>query len=191
MTDAPEKRAVVAFCARLIPRKNGVLFSHAMKSCLADFPSLQVEIIGDGPDESAMREILKTELQAGRVNIARSADPFSRLLPSAIFVSLIEPDNYPSQAVLEAMNCEAFLVLSNTGDSARFIQGGNGVLVDLDVTSIAAAISDRLSNLPETVRMGQRNTKVLAEHFSERQYLDFLLDIYAFGKQHPRHERQS
>ena len=55
-------------------------------------------------------------MKIGRVN-----DISDYLMHSKIYVSLIEPDNYPSQSIFEAMYYGNALVCSNTGDSNKFI----------------------------------------------------------------------
>ena len=155
----------ISFCARFISRKNPALFADAMNILLRRRNDFKVVMMGDGDETDVVEETLREYIGSGRVRVGRVLSPYIELLDSDIFVSLIEPDNYPSQSVLEAMDAGNVLVLSDTGDSGRFLDG-NGVLVELNASSIADSISAILDSRDSIDIMKSRSSELLDERFS-------------------------
>lgn len=161
-----KKERLVTFCARLIPRKNGILFARSIKLALetTDTP-FEVAIIGDGPDRPYIEEILKQEIDDGRVTVGPSPNPTDIINRSSVFVSLIQPENYPSQSILEAMNCQNYLILSNSPLSTRFMQD-NGITVALNEESVASEIIQAMRDIDKTTESGKNSLEFLRSAYS-------------------------
>ncbi|MDO6421060.1 glycosyltransferase [Saccharophagus degradans] len=169
---------VVAFCARLIPRKNGLLFAQVAKELLALRADVFVNVIGGGEQEEVIKGLLAPWLGV-RANVGRVSNPSSYLVQSDVFVSLIEPDNYPSQSVLEAMDCGNALLLSDTGDSARFLLQDNGRIVELNCDALVSALIDMVDNPVKVKSMGERSKSVVSTHFERSKFIRFLSESYS------------
>jgi glycosyltransferase involved in cell wall biosynthesis len=177
-----KERLIVSAC-RFIPRKNVVLFSKALRLALPNMPGWKVSILGQGPEEEVLRNTLADEIASGRVEIEYAANVSSYLERAALFVSLIEPDNYPSQSVLEAMDMNAALLLSDTGVSHRFIDDNrcNGKLVPLDTEEISRALVDLCSDADRLEEYGKNSRLVSEERFSESAFLANMLDYHGIS----------
>lgn len=171
-------KLTVAFCSRLIPRKNAYLFALSMLLLLKRRADFVVNIMGSGPDEQRIRGLLQEYADSGRVTCGRVPNPFDELQKSHIFVSLIEPDNYPSQSVLEAMNAGNALVLSDTGLSGRFISDKNGILVPLVPEKIADAVDQLMENKVDLPEMGLASVRLLCNAFGSEKYISYLCRVY-------------
>jgi len=168
----------ITFCARFIARKNAILFVRSMIELSNLTNKFSVTIMGDGPEEESVKE-LSTEINCiGAVSVGRVSNPNINLLSSQIFVSLIEPDNYPSQSVLEAMDCGCALVLSNTGTSKRYIKD-NGLLVGLEAREVANSIYSILQDAQALNVYGQNSRKLLVEEFSKDKCVSYLEATYS------------
>jgi len=149
------KEKIVVSASRFVKRKNVLLLAKSLKKAIPDLPDWKFCVFGQGEDEAEIRETLGEWIATGQVEVGYSNNTIATLKKSSVYISLIEPDNYPSQSILEAMACANALVLSNTGSSHKFINRElpNGLLVDLSAEAVASALvevcsdSDRLSNL--------------------------------------------
>lgn len=171
-----EKRIV--FAHRLIPRKNGQLFAKVARRFLAVHPDWRVAIRGKGPDESKMREELNAEILEGKVEFGYVTDIQADLYRSSIFVSIISPDNYPSQSIVEAMIAGNALLLSETGQSCEMFLDGNGDSSPLDEDSVVACLKSLVSDAEKLNAMCRRSNEIASEKFSQARYLQHLMHVY-------------
>lgn len=179
--DEPEfesKENLIVFAHRLIPRKNGVLFARAAKRFLRTNPEWSVSIFGTGPDEGKMRCILSAEIASGGVNFGYTVDLPSELKRSKLFVSIIQPDNVPSQSVVEAMIHGNALLLSNVGRTKNKFFSENGRLVNVDEDEVFAALCELTSSSDHLESMGLNSFTHVREKFSQSKYIDHLLGVY-------------
>ncbi|RJY08733.1 glycosyltransferase family 4 protein [Aurantiacibacter aquimixticola] len=171
------KENTVVFAHRFIPRKNAVLFARVARRFVDRRPDWRVQILGRGSMEEEVRSAIKGV--ADKVEVAFTSDLAAALSQSRVFVSLIQPDNYPSQSVLEAMSLGNALLLSDTGDSVSKFLGGNGVATDLNEDAILHNLLELVSDEAELDRMADRSRELVDERFSARAYLDHLRSLYA------------
>jgi len=136
-----KKKMLVSAC-RFIRRKNVPLLAKSIAGVIDRLPEWEFFIFGQGEQQQEIVDALEKWIERGRVHVGYSDNTLSALAESSIYVSLIEPDNYPSQSILEAMACGNAILLSNTGVSSNFIsdRNPNGILVDLSEGSISEAI---------------------------------------------------
>lgn len=173
-----EKEPRVVFAARLIERKNPVLFATVAKQFLQMCPEWKVSILGDGPLEAAVKAILADEIGDERAFVGHVKDPYPLFASSALMVSLIDADNYPSQSVLEAMLMGNALLLSNRGASGRFLNGKNGRLVEIEEKQILKEMLELTADFSGLVEAGDSSRQHVLTHFSKASYLSHLRDVY-------------
>lgn len=173
------KENLVVSASRFVGRKNVVMIARALASVLPSLPGWRAAILGRGDDEVAIRSILGALIEEGRVDVchAPGADPY--LARSRIYISMIEPDNYPSQSILEALHLQNALILSDTGQSSRFLdEGRNGRLVPLDESSLASALLELAGNERGLDEMGVASAGYASRHFSASAHVYGLLSLY-------------
>lgn len=173
-TKIREKKVV--FAHRFMPRKNGVLFAHAARLFCERNPEWRVDILGQGEDEDQIREIVAP--MSSKIRVDYTNDLPTVLQSSQIFVSLISPDNYPSQSVFEAMANGNALLVSNTGDSADLLIDGNGAVVNLDINEVVKALELLIESPGRLLEMGEKSRAIMQTRYSADRYLDFLTQTY-------------
>ena len=173
-----DKTDLVTFAHRFLPRKNGLLFARACVRFLERNPGWSVAMHGRGPEESAIAETLAPFIAAGRVSFGHRRDLSDTLKATRVFVSLIEPDNYPSQSVLEAMSCGAAILVSDTGESAARFVDGNGAVTALTVEDVCARLEALIADRGALDAMGARSARIVRERYDKGVYLDYLGDLY-------------
>jgi glycosyltransferase involved in cell wall biosynthesis len=176
-SDVPPKENIIVSASRFIPRKNVTRFAEAVAEFLPSLPDWKVFILGQGEGEAAIRELLRPFIDRGQVVLGYEPRIESVLARSRIFVSLIEPDNYPSQGVLEAMLFGNALLLSDRGESGRFLDGErrNGVLTELDTESVISAIRTLTKKGDALEKMAAAGKRHLALTFSPEIFIDEML----------------
>lgn len=169
INDSKEK--IVVFAHRMIKRKNPRLAVLSFLRVAIERPDWSFHIYGDGPEADEIASVCENSKLANVKFFGRIDDMPSVLKRSMIFVSLIEPDNYPSQSILEAMMYKNALVLSDTGHTASKLYRNNGFLVSLTVESISRALQSALKDISGLQIMGERSHQLLIEEYSLDAYL--------------------
>jgi glycosyltransferase involved in cell wall biosynthesis len=172
------KNDTVVFAHRLINRKNPVIAAHAFSLLAKKHPHWNFHIYGNGELEHKIKEILSSQGLRNLSYMGYVENLPEVLKRSKIFVSLISPDNYPSQSTLEALACGNALVISNTGESSqRFISENNGAIVELTCEETTAAL-ERLMLSPRLTEMQKRSREFFFESYSVNKYIADSYEIY-------------
>lgn len=182
---APSKQTIprenlIVFASRFIPRKNAVLFCRAAIRFVLANPDWRVAILGKGPTANKIQAELDAHGNPRNILVKYSDDVRAHLRKAKIFVSLIEPDNYPSQSVLEAMDEGLALLLAKTGDSNLFLskEKPNGILCELTEDAILEGIKYLARNLPHLKEMGLSSKILLSKRFAPEIYQEWLANTY-------------
>lgn len=175
-----EKKKLITFSARFIKRKNPILFLESILALSYTRNDFKVIVMGNGPLMDQVMDLSdKINVQVECV-VGFNPEPMKVLSESLIFVSLIEPDNYPSQSILEAMNCSNALLISKNGTSSNFIDNTepNGILVELDKNEIANTLSNLLDNTTLTQNMGLRSRSLITKKFNSVIFTNYIQHIF-------------
>lgn len=173
-----QKKNVVVFAHRLIERKNPWIAVKAFAFLAKKHSDWSFEVYGNGPLSGEI-ELYCSAAGLDNLNYLGYHDDIPCVLArSKIFVSLIYPDNFPSQSVFEAMACGNALVISDTGDSCeRFLCGDNGVSVELDVDSLIKGV-EKLIVSEDLAFKNKESIRFFEKHYSEQDYVNESLEIY-------------
>jgi glycosyltransferase involved in cell wall biosynthesis len=177
-----QKRPWIVFCGRLISEKEPLLFVEAcriVRERLGErVQGLRFVLLGDGPLRQEVEQMVAGKGLAPWMTIGWSDQVESVLSEALIFASLQRTDNYPSQALLEAMACGTAVVATDVGLTARLVDPAVGRRVEPAADKIAEAVIDLLENPARTEAMGLRaRDRVLREHSMEG-YITYLEQIY-------------
>lgn len=177
--DFSSKRNVIVSASRFIPRKNVLLIAEALAIALPNIPNWSAVLRGQGEQELEIKRVLGPLIVQGRVEVGYSPTIESDLSISKIYVSMITPDNYPSQAVIEAMHFGNALIVGNTGQSHRFIDGNkNGYLIDPSPNSLAEKIVELALAQDKLEEMGRASIEHLGTAFSPESHIREVLEIH-------------
>jgi glycosyltransferase involved in cell wall biosynthesis len=179
-----EKKKTIVFMGRLVELKNPLLFLEAVKdfntqySNASDYSFL---VIGEGPMLGAMLEYAESHKLKNVDFLGNVTQPETYLQDSMVFLSIQETENYPSQALLEAMACENAIVASDVGETRKLVGPDEGILVKLDVTQIAKAIITLVSDDAMREGMGQSARKRgMVDHTVER-FANYVMELLNAG----------
>ena len=179
--DVPKEKRVT-YASRFVSRKNPVLFARAARDFLTSHPDWKVSVLGKGSSEEDLTSEIECELvreiASGQAYVGFSHDLDRELARSSIFASTIQPDNYPSQSILEAMDAGNAIVATNGGDSSLLATPANGILVEYDAESITQALRT-LADDPSRLRScGAASREIVRTQFGPANYLRGLTSVY-------------
>jgi glycosyltransferase involved in cell wall biosynthesis len=174
-----KKENIVVYAHRLISRKNPILVTKVFASLAKKYPEWKFKIYGQGPLQYTIKNLCK-EYNLENLEFCGYSNAIIQILEkSKIFVSMIEPDNYPSQAIFEALCNANTLLLSDTGETRkRFYSGGNGKIVPIEFEAIKSALEELLSsNQIQNYCINALN--FFNKNYSKERYLNENLQIYS------------
>lgn len=140
---------------------------------LAQVPELQLDFVGDGPDEAAARQLAAETGVAGRIAfLGRRTDVPHVLARSHIFVLSSLSEAFPI-STLEAMRAGLPTVVANVGGAGEAVRHGEtGLLFERgDAAELAARLRVLAADPALRARMGARaRARFEAEFTFERMY---------------------
>ncbi|MCF8296643.1 MAG: glycosyltransferase [Saprospiraceae bacterium] len=174
-----KKENRIIFSGRLEKIKNPLLFLESVnliKEHLKD--EWNIFILGDG----SLYNVLDKYIQDNDLYFVELkgyvSNPQEYLRKSKIYVSLQQEDNYPSQALMEAMACENAIIASDVGETRLLIIDTCGILVNLNDSEISKSLLNFINNEKALSVMGKSaRKKVIQEHNIEdfSEYINQLL----------------
>jgi glycosyltransferase involved in cell wall biosynthesis len=172
-----KKNIEIAFCARLEPDKNPLLYLEAAKELLKKHPEVKFHLLGEGTLVYEIKNFIQSNELGNSVNFSFLKQPSEIFTNTSVFVSLQTGTNYPSQSVLEAMACGNAIVASNRGDTELLINNKNGVLINLDVKSLIVTLDNLIKNPEETFRLGFEGSVYVRKEHTIEKYAEYFLNI--------------
>jgi glycosyltransferase involved in cell wall biosynthesis len=177
----PEGGPVVGCVARLRSEKGQATLLRAAARVRDRHPDLVVVLVGDGPEEPALRA-LATELGlAARVCFAGHRP--NRPNPHQLFdVSVLASDHegFPN-TLIEAMAAGRPTVASNVGGVPdAVLDGETGLLVPAgDPAALAGALARVLGDPTWAAALGARGRAIARERFTPERVTSRLTELYA------------
>ena len=175
------KRNLITFlAARFEPEKNAPLVVETgnllvRKHGLRD---LHFRMMGGYQDESRIKRLIGEYRLEEFFTVAREDHPERYLAESLVFLSLQDLNNYPSQALLEAMACGCAVIATDSGETRLLVNDRVGFLVGKDPAEIAGRILFLLQNREKALAMGREaRNQVMANH-SVTRYGQYVLSLY-------------
>jgi glycosyltransferase involved in cell wall biosynthesis len=174
-----KKDSSVVFVGRLIALKNPLLFLRAIPKVVRQCPDAIFYLLGDGPLRGRVECELAAHDLAEKVTAGFSCAPQEVLKNAAVFVSLQDKDNYPSQSLLEAMSAKCAIVATDVGQTRMLVDDAVGRLIQPgDVEGLSNAIIELLSDPSKTKSMGKEaRSRVLSNHTIEK-FSDYIENLY-------------
>ena len=167
----PKKNNVV-FSGRLVKLKNPQLFLEAVKIFNSGYETsgnVYFYVLGTGPEEQNMKDFVRQQNIENIRFEGKVPNPEEYLKSSKVFISIQQTENYPSQALMEAMACENAVIASDVGETRRMVTEKEGILVNLIPGEIAEALNTLFSDEPERMIKGKNaRKKVMTEHTIDR-----------------------
>ncbi|MGH7231737.1 MAG: glycosyltransferase [Nitrospiraceae bacterium] len=169
----------VVFAGRLVPEKNPDQFVAVCALVHRRLSHAKFFILGDGPLRPRVRALVEQHGLESYTELKWCDRTESILQHALVFVSLQTMDNYPSQALLEAMSCGAAVVATDVGQTNKLVDDSVGQLVDAEPVAIAKAVVNLLENPEQAVAKGLVGRKRVQEQHSTEAYVDYLENLYS------------
>jgi glycosyltransferase involved in cell wall biosynthesis len=167
----------IAFASRLEQDKNPMLFLEAAKIISKEFQYVKFHILGEGSLAYEIEKFIDVNNLSNIVNFQFHRNPPEIFKNTSVFVSLQSGTNYPSQSILEAMACGNAIVASNTGDTHLFINNNNGILINLSVQEICAALRNLITNKEKTHALGKAARTFAVNNHTIERFTDYYLNL--------------
>ncbi len=167
----------VAFSARLEPDKNPLMFLEAAKIIHAKYPEVKFHLLGEGTLANEIEGYIKQNGLSRAVNFGFHKNPPEILRDTSVFVSLQSATNYPSQSILEAMACGNTIIASDVGDTKLFINNENGILINLSVNELAAAIENLINNKELASKLGANGRDYAMKNHTIEKYTKYFTEL--------------
>jgi glycosyltransferase involved in cell wall biosynthesis len=175
-------RRVVVSVGRFVPMKNMALLVEAAALLRQSCPALHVLLVGEGPEQEALRQQVARLGLTGTVTFTgyvpqedmarfyRAADVFA--LGSAF-------DNSPN-VVLEAMACGLPIVATDVGGVSEYVVPGRGgdLVPAGNAVRLAHALGEWLRDAARSRAAGAFNRQRVLDRFSWRTSAQRLLEVY-------------
>jgi glycosyltransferase involved in cell wall biosynthesis len=187
--DAEERRALrvrlgfgegatVLYCGRLVPEKNLDLLIEAWSSVRNRFPTAELCLVGEGPEEDRLRSLAAAEASGVRF-AGGQLDVTPWLQASDVFVLPSRTEGL-SNAMLEAMSVGLPVVVTRVGGAEDVVDDGqNGVLVAPgSVAELEQALADCLADGDRRISLGQGARKTIFDHYSLERTADRWVEAY-------------
>ena len=177
-----EKQPWVVFSGRLIPEKDPLTYVRACALACerlnGRLPGLRIFLLGDGPLLGEVKTLIGQLRLEPWIQTGWTEHVESILSQAMVFVSLQRTDNYPSQALLEAMASGAAIIATDVGLTSTLVDATVGRLVQADPPQVAQAIVEMLEDPVGTSAKGQQaRERVVRDHSLDR-YLAYIQHLY-------------
>lgn len=173
----------IAGVGSLSRNKNFAALLRAAASLTADFQSVRVVLIGDGPERGRLEELAR-ELRMARPPIFAGLVPdAARLMPGFEIVCLpaVGFEGLPN-VLLEAAAAGVPALASSVGGAREVVVAGETGLVydERDDDGLRAGLRQLVADASLRRAMGQAGLRRAREHFGLDRMVDAMLSIYEF-----------
>jgi glycosyltransferase involved in cell wall biosynthesis len=176
-TSIVKKEKVVCFSGRFTGGKGLDLIIAAIPLVLERHPDIAIWLLGEGPLQPLLDSFIQKE-KVRSYHIHFEQNPTEYLKRSLVFLSLQEKENYPSQALLEAMACGNAIVATDVGDTRKLVNESNGILVNPEPQCIAKAVCQLLDNPEKALRLGRNARETVINNHNTERYFTYLKNTY-------------
>ena len=167
----------IAFCARLEPDKNPLMFLEAVKILHDKYPEIKFHLLGEGTLVPEIENYINQNNLHNIVNFRFHKNPSEIFAGTSVFVSIQTNTNYPSQSVLEAMACANAIIASDTGDTNLFINSENGILIKLSTEELVRAIEHLINNRELAYKLGNNARNFVINNHTIDKYTGYFLEL--------------
>ena len=170
---------ILVTVARLIPRKGIDLLIQACAEIHKEAIPFQCHVIGDGPEENALKaEAQRLEI-ADRIHFhgRMEKEQLAQFLPQCDIFVLPSYAEGMSNAALEAMACGLPLLITDTGGSRELIDGNGSIVPTGDVHALVERLRAWIDQ-PNVIHTMGRRSRMCANAFSWENVAKRYRELY-------------
>jgi glycosyltransferase involved in cell wall biosynthesis len=177
---APTKEPWVVYStSAFVEVKNPLLAAAVACQLVERHPAVQVFLLGRGGLEAAMRERIAQCPHHDRISLRHEDDVSATLARASVYLSIQAVENYPTQALLEAMAAGCAIVATDVGDTRLLVDETVGAVLPPDAEPITQAALDLLNDPARCAQLGAAaRQRATTQHTVERM-VDYLQALYA------------
>lgn len=172
-----EKKNIVTFLARFDKKKGTDLLLDTIDCVLKERNDIHFQVIGYGPEKNTIINHINKNNYGLFVSIIFSEEPKKQLKLSKVFLSIQLKENYPSQALLEAMACKNAIVATDVGLTYKLVDNENGLRVNPKGTDIAKAIIYLYNNPKQMEKKGFNAREKILQNCTAENYFKYITSI--------------
>jgi glycosyltransferase involved in cell wall biosynthesis len=171
---------VVVSAGRLVDFKRFDVLLDAVGQLRPRFPHLKCVVVGEGPQESALRQRALQGDLAGAVIFAGHRDDVAEVLVGCDVFVLTSPVESFGRVLIEAMAMSLPVVTANTGGPAEIvIDAHTGVLVESNrVEAFAGALEQLCCDADSRRRFGAAGRARVVQHYSMESHARGVMALY-------------
>jgi len=176
---SPDKR-YIACIARFHPIKDHVTLINAFAQLVKEFPDVDLLLVGDGPERSALSRLC-TDLNLGdRVQFLGIRADVAEILQAVNVFALTSLCEAASLTILEAMASGLPVVVTDVGGNPEMVRDGiDGFLAPRQDAQVIAQALRKLLNQPETAqKMGEAGRTRVQQYYSLSRTIDRYHQLY-------------
>ena len=175
---APKERLIL-FVGRMEKCKNPELFVSTIEMLAKRRNDFRAIMLGTGRLDRKIDSLIRKKGLGKVLSRYYTPNPMSIMSRASIFVSIQEHDNYPSQALIEAMASGCAVIASERGETKKLVTEETGFVVPLSAKVISERIDQMLDQFDTTVLMGEQSRQKVMQEHTITKYVSYLEDIYA------------
>ena len=173
------KKKRITFVGRFVPGKGLSLLLPVLPIICQKHKNIEIFILGHGVKQKCMERFINKENLAEYITLGFCKSPIEILIESLIFLSLQEKENYPSQALIEAMACGNAIIATNVGSTNKIVSNDTGLLIERSMEQLFDAIDYLLTNKHKSIEFGMNaRNKVMKEHRIDKFSNYLLHELY-------------
>jgi glycosyltransferase involved in cell wall biosynthesis len=179
----PRRQNTIVFCGSFVSQKNPLFAIKGFEWYLKNFTNrpkdVKLKMIGRGELMNMVREEIQrvnTTYDGCFIEMVPESNLIQTLSSSKIFLSLQDYDNYPSQAVMEAMLFCNSIIATNYGDTSKLvdINRNNILLPEKNPELLGTAINELLGDWS----LNKKNKELIKEKFSPEIFARYIFDLH-------------
>jgi glycosyltransferase involved in cell wall biosynthesis len=175
----PKKKKIV-FSGRLERIKNPFLALEVAKELSKKKIPYTMLMLGDGTLRYELETFIRSNDLDDRVHIFLTNHVENELRDASIFLSLQQENNYPSQALLEAMACGCIPIVTDVGETRKIVNEDSGFLVTENIKQIVGIIIHIFDNIEFFEIRGREIREMALRKFNIETYMKYYLSLFRF-----------
>lgn len=174
------KRKKIIFSGRFEKIKNPLLALETAKILNERKVEFELNMIGYGKLESVIHKFITENELKKNVKVFSTNKIENELEDALIFLSLQKENNYPSQALLEAMAAGCIPVVTDVGETRKMVDESTAFFVGENSEQIADIVCDIFNNIQNYEQKSFEIREKVLKNFTVEKYLDYYRNLLNF-----------
>jgi len=160
----------IVFSGRMEKIKNPILALEAVKILQKRGVDFELFLLGRGTLEEEIKHFIEKNKLSSKVHFYFEPNIERILATSSIYLSLQDINNYPSQALLEAMASECAIIATDVEETSWLVDEEVGFLVGKNPLDIAGKVHALISNHELSLKLGQKARERVVNKHNVKNY---------------------